>query len=79
MSAAPVVRSCPQLADAAGFLDVNKNTLQHKTFPNIFGIGDCTNAPTAKTAAAVGNFSLKFNSIVFMYFKLRNLVSWKKI
>ena len=61
------------LADAAGFLDVNKETLQHnkwvlmsmtlnhisttylpiERFPNIFGIGDCTSVPTAKTAAAV--------------------------
>merc|ERR1712037_632904 len=41
------------LADAAGFLDVNKETLQHNKFPNIFGIGDCTSVPTAKTAAAV--------------------------
>ncbi len=24
------------------------------SFPNIFGIGDCINAPCAKTAAAVG-------------------------
>lgn len=37
---------------AAG--DVDKETLQHKKYPNIFGIGDCTNLPTSKTAAAVG-------------------------
>jgi len=42
------------IVDSAGFLDVNKNTCQHVKFPNIFGIGDCTNIPTAKTAAAVG-------------------------
>ncbi len=42
------------LDDAAGWLDVNKNNLQHKTYANVFGIGDCTNLPTAKTAAAVG-------------------------
>ncbi len=42
------------LSDSTGFLDVNKETLQHNKFPNVFGIGDCTNAPTAKTAAAVG-------------------------
>jgi sulfide:quinone oxidoreductase len=41
------------LCDAAGFLDVNSGSLQHKIYPNIFGIGDCTNLPTAKTAAAV--------------------------
>jgi len=45
--------SDPDLVDAAGFLSVNKETLQHTKYPNIFGIGDCTNIPTAKTAAAV--------------------------
>lgn len=43
-----------KLADAAGWLDVDKNTLQSTKFSNIFGIGDCTNCPTSKTAAAVG-------------------------
>ena len=42
------------LADEAGWLNVDKESLQHKKYPNVFGIGDCTNLPTAKTAAAVG-------------------------
>ncbi|CAL8373380.1 unnamed protein product [Arctogadus glacialis] len=41
------------LADEAGWLNVDKESLQHKNYPNVFGIGDCTNLPTAKTAAAV--------------------------
>lgn len=41
------------LADPSGFLKVNKQTLQHESYSNIFGIGDCTNVPTSKTAAAV--------------------------
>ncbi|KAG8440527.1 hypothetical protein GDO86_006321 [Hymenochirus boettgeri] len=41
------------VADAAGWLDVSKDTLQHTKYPNIFGIGDCTNLPTSKTAAAI--------------------------
>ncbi len=45
------------LLDAAGFLDVNKETLQHIRYPNVFGIGDCTNVPTSKTAAAIGKFN----------------------
>ena len=49
-----VLKTAPALVDQAGFLDVNKHSLQHNNFPNIFGIGDCTNIPTAKTAAAVG-------------------------
>ena len=41
------------LADATGYVDVVKETLQHKKFPNVFAIGDCTNIPTSKTAAAI--------------------------
>lgn len=41
------------LSDEAGWLDVNKETLQHNTYQNIFGLGDVTNTPNAKTAAAV--------------------------
>jgi len=54
------------LVDAAGFVDVVKETLQHKKFPNIFAIGDCTNLPTSKTAAAIAGS----NSIL-----VRNLIN----
>jgi sulfide:quinone oxidoreductase len=40
------------LADAAGWIDVEQDTLRHKTFDNIWSLGDVTNAPNAKTAAA---------------------------
>ncbi|MGV6840297.1 MAG: TIGR01244 family sulfur transferase [Planktomarina sp.] len=40
------------LADAAGWVDVNKQTLRHTQFDNIWSLGDVTNAPNAKTAAA---------------------------
>ncbi|XP_014669354.1 PREDICTED: sulfide:quinone oxidoreductase, mitochondrial-like [Priapulus caudatus] len=53
MSAPDCVRNNKDIVDAAGWLDVDKDTLQHKKFANIFGIGDCTNLPTSKTAAAV--------------------------
>ena len=33
-------------------MDVSQVTLQHKKYPNIFGIGDVINSPNAKTAAA---------------------------
>lgn len=42
-----------KLVDATGFVDVSKESLQHKKYPNVFGIGDCTNLPTSKTAAAI--------------------------
>ncbi|XP_014669357.1 PREDICTED: sulfide:quinone oxidoreductase, mitochondrial-like isoform X2 [Priapulus caudatus] len=53
MSAPDCVRHNKDLVDAAGWLDVDKDTLQHKKFANIFGIGDCTNLPTSKTGSAV--------------------------
>lgn len=53
MSPPDVLKTSP-VADAAGWVDVDKETLQHKKYPNVFGIGDCTNLPTSKTAAAVG-------------------------
>ncbi|MHA6263835.1 bifunctional protein tyrosine phosphatase family protein/NAD(P)/FAD-dependent oxidoreductase [Arenibacterium sp. CAU 1754] len=40
------------LADAAGWVDVDQSTLRHKTFENIWSLGDVMNAPNAKTAAA---------------------------
>jgi sulfide:quinone oxidoreductase len=41
------------LADEAGWIDIHPNTMQHKKFENIFAVGDCTNAPTSKTGAAI--------------------------
>lgn len=46
------VRSSP-LADAAGWVEVNQDTLQHTRFGNVFALGDVCSAPNAKTAAAV--------------------------
>lgn len=40
------------IGDAAGWVDVDPGTLQHKKYSNIFGLGDATNTPNAKTAAA---------------------------
>jgi sulfide:quinone oxidoreductase len=45
------VRVSP-LADAAGWVDVDQATLRHKTYENIWSLGDVMNAPNAKTAAA---------------------------
>lgn len=54
-SAPDFIKNSP-LADAAnpfGFVEVNKLTLQHSRFANIFSLGDCTNAPCKKTGAAI--------------------------
>ncbi|HQU31021.1 MAG: NAD(P)/FAD-dependent oxidoreductase [Planctomycetia bacterium] len=52
MSAPDCVKNSP-LASEIGWVDVNKDTLQHNRFDNIFGIGDCSSLPTSKTAAAI--------------------------
>ncbi|WP_170163427.1 NAD(P)/FAD-dependent oxidoreductase [Brevibacillus gelatini] len=52
MSAPDVIKKSP-LADADGWLDVDKHTLQHTRFANVFGLGDCANLPTSKTGAAI--------------------------
>jgi sulfide:quinone oxidoreductase len=36
-----------------GYVEIDKNTMQHINFPNIFALGDCTNAPCSKTGAAI--------------------------
>ena len=41
------------LANDAGWVDVDPDTLQHTKFGNVFGLGDACSAPNAKTAAAV--------------------------
>ena len=41
-----------QLADEAGWLDVDPGTLQSKHFSNIWGVGDVMNTTNAKTMAA---------------------------
>ena len=40
------------LADAAGWVDIDPATMRHKTFANVFALGDAGNTPNAKTAAA---------------------------
>jgi sulfide:quinone oxidoreductase len=41
------------LADKDGWVDVDRETLQHRRFPNVFALGDCSNLPTSKTGAAI--------------------------
>lgn len=39
--------------DQKGWLAVDKFTLQHVRYPNVFGIGDVTGVPNSKTGAAI--------------------------
>lgn len=54
-SAPDFIKNSP-LADANnpyGYVEVNKSTMQHSRYANIFALGDCTNAPCSKTGAAI--------------------------
>lgn len=52
MSAPDFIRNSA-LVNADGWVDLDKYSLQHVRYPNIFGTGDCTSLPTAKTGAGV--------------------------
>ncbi len=52
MSAPTFIAESP-LADGAGWVDVDKQTLRHRRFENVFALGDCSNLPTSKTGAAI--------------------------
>ena len=51
-SAPDFVRNSP-LANENGWVDVDKFTLQHKKYPNVFSLGDASGMPNSKTGAAV--------------------------
>lgn len=50
---APDFISSSLLADEKGWVDVDKFTLQHTRYKNIFGLGDASSTPNGKTGAAV--------------------------
>lgn len=51
-SAPDFIKKSP-LANDGGWVDVNQFTLQHTKYSNVFGLGDATSTPNAKTAAAI--------------------------
>lgn len=52
--AAPGCASLDELSpNFGGWVDVDKHTLQHNRFPNVFSLGDAANTPNAKTGAAI--------------------------
>src|SRR5699024_4856094 len=48
------IRNSP-LANGQGWLELDKHTLAHVGYKNIFGLGDCSSTPNSKTAAAIKN------------------------
>lgn len=52
MSAPDFIKESP-LANQAGWIDLDKDILQHKRYMNVFGLGDASGTPNANTCAAV--------------------------
>lgn len=52
MSAPDFIRRSP-LANADGWIDVDKHSLQHVRYGNVFALGDASSLPTSKTGAAI--------------------------
>lgn len=50
---APDILKQSSLVDANGWVDVDKYTLRHAKYANVFALGDCSNLPTSKTGAAI--------------------------
>ena len=51
-SAPDFIKNSP-LANAAGWVDVDKFTLQHNKYTNVFSLGDASSLPTSRTGAAI--------------------------
>ena len=49
----PAFLASSPLADKDGWGEVDKTTLRHVRFPNVFALGDCSSLPTSKTGAAI--------------------------
>ncbi|MEZ5251929.1 MAG: FAD/NAD(P)-binding oxidoreductase, partial [Ilumatobacteraceae bacterium] len=39
--------------DAKGWIDIDKNTMQHVRYPDVFALGDAGSSPNSKTGAAI--------------------------
>jgi sulfide:quinone oxidoreductase len=52
MSAPDFIRRSP-LANEAGWVNVDKGSLQHVRYSNVFSLGDASSLPTSKTGAAI--------------------------
>jgi sulfide:quinone oxidoreductase len=53
-SAPDWVKSSPlSTGDANGYVDIDKHTMQHLRYPNVFSLGDAGSSPNSKTGAAI--------------------------
>lgn len=53
-SAPDWIKSSPlSTGDTNGYVDIDKHTMQHARYPNIFSLGDAGSSPNSKTGAAI--------------------------
>lgn len=53
-SAPDWIKSSPlSTGDAGGYVDIDKHTMQHVRYPNVFSLGDAGSSPNSKTGAAI--------------------------
>ncbi|MGA1034349.1 MAG: FAD-dependent oxidoreductase [Ilumatobacteraceae bacterium] len=53
-SAPDWIKSSPlSTGDAKGYVEVDKHTMQHVRYPNVFALGDAGSTPNSKTGAAI--------------------------
>ena len=53
-SAADWIKPSPlSTGDAGGYVEIDKHTMQHVRYPNVFALGDAASSPNAKTGAAM--------------------------
>lgn len=55
MQSAPdwIKTSALSTGDAAGYVEIDKHTMQHVRYPNVFSLGDAGSSPNSKTGAAI--------------------------
>lgn len=53
-SAPDWIKSSPlSTGDANGYVEIDKHTMQHMRYPNVFSLGDAGSSPNSKTGAAI--------------------------
>lgn len=53
-SAPDWIKSSPlSTGDAGGYVEIDKHTMQHVRYPNVFSLGDAGSSPNSKTGAAI--------------------------
>jgi len=75
MSAPEVIKKSPLANPASGWVDVDKYTLQHVRYPDVFSLGDVSSLPTSRTGAAIRKQAPILVKNLLSYRKGKNLAA----